>query len=125
MYEIASRADSRMSCSSPESSEFKGHRAGKDGFAPEAIAASLDSRPFAKVDRPAKNLREFILHVDETEECPRRIVFERHENIDIAFWSEVVANDAAEERELRDLPFAAKVAEFLLVVINGDVGHDP
>src|SRR5947209_1922692 len=123
MYEIASRADSRMSSNSPESSEFKGHRAGKDRFAAEAISASLDAGPFAKVDRPAKNLRQLVLHVDEAEQCPRRVLFERHHHIDIALGPEVIAHHTAEKGELRNLPLAAELAEFLLVVVDRD-WHD-
>jgi len=58
--------------------------------------------------------------VNHGKQGPRRILFECNEDINIALRPEVVADDAAEKGELRDLPLAAEVAEFFLVVIDGD-----
>src|SRR5258706_15293587 len=110
-----------MSRRNPTSSEFKRHRVAEYRVAANGIETLLDRTARQQIDFPSEDVDEFVFHMHHIEQGPARIGRECNENIHVAVWCEIVAHHAAEKRELRHLPLAAEVAEFLLVVVDGHV----
>src|SRR5436309_5005833 len=112
--DIARRADTRMSRRNPLLRNVKHHRRTEDRGLADWIQTSFDGPPRQQIDRPAEERLKVIPHICDIEQRPPRVGCERHEDIHIALRPEMIAHDAAEKGEFRNLPPAAEVAEFLL-----------
>src|SRR3990172_5101107 len=83
----------------------------EDRPAARGVAAPLDPPAAHHVHRPSQDPLQFVLHVDVVKEAPRRVRCERHQHVDIAVGTEILAQHGAEEGELGDLPAAAEVRD--------------
>ena len=77
-------------------------------LAADAIPAPFDASPADKVNIPAKNILQIILHLHVVQEAPLNVPSEGHKHIDIAVRTEIFPQNRAEQRELGNLPSPAE-----------------
>jgi len=80
-------------------------------MSPERISQGL---LLDEVDLPPEQLAEFIPHIEKIPETPHGLRLEGNQNIDVALGREVLAQNRAEQSELRHLPFPAELHEPVL-----------
>src|ERR1700682_5030140 len=62
-----------------------------------------------QIHLPAEHLLKLVLHVQNIEQTPRRLGIERHENVHVAVFPELLrAHHRPKERELDDPPFSSE-----------------
>src|SRR5947209_6864109 len=90
----------------------------EDGAAPNPVVAALDRTARDEINPPPQDRTQLFGHRGVLKQAPFGFGSERHEHVHIALGAEVVAQDRAEERELSDLPAAAKRFDRLSVYGN-------
>ncbi len=73
-----------------------------------------DRSPLHEINVSANNSRKLLPHRRQVSETPAGGLFEGHEDVDIAFGAEIVAQDGAKDREFGNLPLLAEGAQAAL-----------
>src|SRR5260221_1926336 len=116
-----SRANSTMSASLPTSlcsGCIDDLAVGQDVVADIGV---LHGVAFDEIDLSPKELFQLVLHVDDLEETPGRLLLEGHQHVHITIRAELQRlHDRAEQRQLDDPPLAREFREALVRDVNGE-----
>src|SRR4051812_28259897 len=85
----------------------------QDVVTPKGI---LEAALLNHIDFTPEYLAELVPHIDPGLQCGGGAFLENQQDVDVTVWAEVPSEDRAEDRELTDSPFAAKLGD----AVRGD-----